>query len=79
MGRNDFQVGQTRLLDEKRAYQTELAKFPRMIFMSILSFPKIDLKKYDIVTDDRTEAKFETKREEALQLRPAEPVKGKLL
>lgn len=70
-GRNEFQVNQTRLVDEKRAYQTELGMFPRSVFMSMLGFPKIDLKKYDIVTDDRTETAFETKREEAIQLRPA--------
>ena len=71
-GRNDFQVGQTRLVDQKRAYQTELGKFPRSIFMGFLGFPKLDLKKYDIVTDSRTETSFETKREEAIQLRPKE-------
>lgn len=69
-GRNDFKIGQTSLLDKKRAYQTELGKFPRSVFMSLLGFPKIDLKKYDIVTDARTETSFDTKREEAIQLRP---------
>jgi len=69
-GRNDFQVGQTSLIDKKRAYQTELGKFPRSMFMSFLGFPKIDMKKYDIVTDNRTETSFETKREEAIDLRP---------
>lgn len=68
-GRNDFQAGQTTLVDKKRAYQTELGKFPRGVFMNILGFPKIDLKKYDIVTDNRTESAFETKREEAIKLR----------
>lgn len=68
-GRNDFQSGQTRLLDKKRAYQTELDKFPRTIFMSILGFPKIDLNKYNIVTDSRTESVFELKLESPIQLR----------
>lgn len=69
-GRNDFKVGQTELLDKKRAYKTELGKFPRSMFMSLLGFPKIDLTKYDIVTDARVETSFDTKREEAIQLRP---------
>jgi len=76
-GRNDFQVGQTKLIDQKRAYQTELGKFPRSMFMSILGFPKIDLKKYDIVSDNRTEAAFDTKREEAIQLLPQSKEKNK--
>lgn len=69
-GRNEFQVGQTTLLDKKRSYETELGKFPRGIIMSVLGFPKIDMKKYDIVTDTRTETAFDTKKEDAIQLRP---------
>lgn len=75
-GRNDFRTGQTRLIDEKRAYKTELGTFPRSIALSVLGFPKIDFNKYDIVTDDRTNAAFDTKIEAPLQLRaPDAPVK----
>lgn len=68
-GRNDFQNGQTTLLDKKRAYQAELGKFPRGVILGFMGFPKIDLNKYNIVTDNRTEAAFETKLEEAIKLR----------
>lgn len=70
-GRNEFQAGQERLIDEKRSYNAERGQFPRSMFMSMLGFPKIDLNKYDIVTDARTDRAFETKKEETLQLRPS--------
>jgi hypothetical protein len=36
---------------------------------SISGFPHIDLSKYDIVTSDRTEKAFTTKKDEAIKLR----------
>lgn len=68
-GRLSFETNQKILIDKKRAYQTQLAVFPGSIVASISGFPHIDLSKYDIVTSDRTEKAFATKRDEAIKLR----------
>jgi len=34
-----------------------------------MGYPKINLKDFDIVSDDRTEKAFETKKEEAIVIR----------
>ena len=69
-GRNDFQNGQTMLLDKTRNYKTITRTFPKGFILSMMGFPKIDLTKYEIVIDDRTAQVFATKREEAMTLRP---------
>lgn len=67
-GRLSFETNQKTLIDKKRLYQTQLAQFPGSIVASVSGFPRIDLKKFDIVTSDRTEKAFETKRDEAIKL-----------
>jgi len=57
-GRNEFQNAQTRMIDEKRVYVTELGTVPRSWFLSIAGFPKVDLNKYKPVVAADTEAAF---------------------
>lgn len=68
-GRNDFQNKQLIVVDRVRVYKTSLREQPRGFILSMLSFPKINLSKYDIIIDDRTTEAFTKKREEAIILR----------
>lgn len=67
-GRNSFEADQKVLLDKKRVYETALNTFPSGLVAKFLGFPRIDLSKIDIVTSDRTEKAFGTKKDEAIKL-----------
>lgn len=67
-GRKNFEINQKMLIDKKQVYQLQLRGFPSGVFARILGFPKIDLSKFDIVTSDRTEKAFETKKDEPIKL-----------
>jgi uncharacterized protein (UPF0333 family) len=62
-GRTEFQNAQTRLLDQKRSYETNLGYFWKGKMLSFAGYPKIDLDQYDIVTTDKTQAVFASKKE----------------
>lgn len=68
-GRNSFEADQKVLLDKKRIYQNNLNTFPNVFIAKFLGFPKIDLDKIDIVTSNRTEKAFDTKKDESIKLR----------
>lgn len=68
-GRTDFQVAQTRLIDQKRVYETSLGSFWTGTMMKVAGFPRVPLDTYNIVINDRTEDAFKTGKEEPIQLR----------
>ena len=68
-GRTSFEAEQKMLLDKKRLYLTDLNSFPTNVVAHALGFPKIDLSKIDIVTSDRTEGAFNTKKDKPINLR----------
>lgn len=68
--RNEFASNQTELVSRKQAYQRYLtATTSGRFFNMIGGYPHIDLSKYDIVTSDKTEEDFRTKRSEPLKLK----------
>jgi hypothetical protein len=69
-GRLSFETNQKTLIDKKRVYQVQLQQFPGSLVAGLFGFPRIDLSKFDIVTSDRTERAFETKKDEAIRLSP---------
>lgn len=72
-GQDEFKLSQTRLLDVKRSYEQGLGTAPRSFFLSMAGFPRIDLSKYNIVTDDYTDESFKSGKQKGLTLRPAAP------
>jgi hypothetical protein len=68
-GREDFRVAQTRLIDQKRVYETALGTLWGGTWMSVAGYPKIDLDDFGIVTNSRTQDAFNTGLEESIQLR----------
>lgn len=69
-GRNDFQLSQTRLIDQKRAYSAQLRYFWSGMWLSAAGFPTIDLDEYSIVTTARSQETFRTGVDTPLQLQP---------
>ena len=67
-GRDSFEENQKLLIDKKRLYTTKLSLFPDSLVASVFNFPHIDLDKYGIVTSDRTEKAFDTKKDDEIKL-----------
>ena len=69
-GRNDFQTGQTTLLDKLRIYEQNREYVWSGFWISLAGYPKKDLSKFNvIVTDDVTE-KFNIGKDAPVVLRP---------
>lgn len=68
-GRNDFQKEQTRMIDVKRSYETELGYVWRGFWLRMAGYPKLDLAKYKPVLAADTARAFETGQQAPLQLR----------
>lgn len=68
-GRNKFENHQTKFLDTKREYETQLGYFWTGTWLSIAGYPTIDLDDMNIVTSQYANDAFETGIEEGLELR----------
>lgn len=68
-GRNKFENSQTKLIDTKRQYETELGSFWRGIWLRVSGYPKVNLDKFNIVTTSSVEQIFSTSNDEPLILR----------
>lgn len=63
-GRDEFKMSQTRLIDAKRAYSTNLGSLWKGMWMRIAGYPKINLDDFKAVTNDYAEKAFATGKEE---------------
>ena len=70
-GRIEFAAAQTKMVDQKRVYETALGTFWQGTWMGVAGYPKIDLAEYQIVSTARADEAFKTGVEEPMQLRPA--------
>lgn len=70
-GRIEFAAAQTKMVDQKRIYETSLGSFWQGTWMSVAGYPRIDLDEYQIVSTARADEAFQTGIEEPMQLRPA--------
>lgn len=62
-GRNDFQSAQTRLIDQRRQYETALGNVWGGTFLKMAGYPKIRLGDYKPVTTDLAEEVFRNSKE----------------
>lgn len=62
-GRDEFKVNQNKLTDLQRQYQTNLGYLVRGMFLRIAGYPKVDLKKYDPITNDYTQDAYKKGKE----------------
>ena len=69
-GRNSFDADQRTLLDKRRVYQNTLGELPGSMMVHMMGFPKVDLRKYDPVTNEATEEAFKTKKAGPISLTP---------
>lgn len=68
-GRIEFRNSQTIVLDQKRIYENGLDSFWKGTWLSVAGYPKVDMKQFEIVSSIRADEAFDTKLEEAIQLR----------
>ena len=59
-GRNKFQNAQTQLIDQKRAYATNLGYVWKGFWMKLAGYPKINLDDYKAITTAEANAVFDT-------------------
>jgi len=69
-GRNEFKNSQTELLDQKRAYETNLGYVWKGMWLHLAGYPKIDLASIKIVVSDKTNTVYKTGVENGLTLHP---------
>jgi hypothetical protein len=68
--RNEFKANQTQLVSQKQAYERFLRATTSGRFYNMLGgYPRIDLDKFDIVTSERTEEDFKSKKSEPISLK----------
>lgn len=67
-GRKDFEVAQTTLIDQKRAYETNLGYVWKGFWLNLAGYPKINLEDYKAITNDYAEGAFATGKENGVKL-----------
>lgn len=68
-GRNEFQAAQTRLLDVKRVYETNLGYVWKGFWLNLAGYPKVDLSTFKTVTTESAEKAFKTGTDTPIKLR----------
>ena len=65
-GRNDFQNSQTKLVDQKRSYETASGSFWQGMWLRMAGYPKINLSDYKIISTDRADDAFKAGKESGI-------------
>ena len=60
-GRNKFENTQTKFIDTKRVYETNLGYLWKGTWLKIAGYPNIDLDKYSIISSEHANATFDSK------------------
>jgi hypothetical protein len=68
-GRNRFENAQTRFIDTKRVYETNLGYLWSGFWLRFTGYPKINLDDYTIITSSRARDAFDTGIDQGIQLR----------
>ena len=68
-GRNEFKNAQTKFIDGKRAYETNLGYLWKGFWLNLAGYPKIDLAKLKIISSGHAQKAFETGVDEPIKLR----------
>lgn len=61
----DFQANQTKLVEIKRSYQTALGTFWQGMWLGFAGYPKIDLEKYKIISNEGASDAFKSGKQKA--------------
>ena len=62
-GRNSFEADQKQLVSKREEYEKLYKGTASLFFNPLFGFPRIDLSKYTIVTSEKTENVFDSKRD----------------
>lgn len=68
-GRKEFKHEQTRLLDARRVYQTNLGYLVKGFWLRLAGYPKIDLDEYNIIVSATTTEAFDAGVDAPLKIR----------
>lgn len=67
--RDKFQNEQTKFIDTKRSYETNLGYFWKGLWLRIAGYPKIDLEKFKIISSGAAQDAFKSGVDEPIKLR----------
>lgn len=68
-GRNEFTVEQKKMVDQVRIYRTNLDTLWSGFWLRVAGYPKVDLKKYEVLATTEVRAKFESGTDTVIKLR----------
>lgn len=68
-GRQKYTNAQTKFIDTKRVYETNLGYLWKGLWLGVAGYPKIDLDEYVIISSTKAKEAFETKIDTGIQLR----------
>lgn len=68
-GRDKFENAQTKFIDTKRIYETNLGYLWTGFWLGVAGYPKIDLDDYVIISSTHAKDAFETKMDSGIKLR----------
>ncbi len=68
-GRNKFENAQTKFIDTKRVYETNLGYFWKGFWLGVAGYPRIDLAKFVVISSEHAQDAFKTGVDKGVKLR----------